>query len=45
MTSTSFFDDAAYDELIATYLNGGDKTWIEATVTIDGTTFEQAGRG
>lgn len=37
------FDDAAYDEMIATYLNGGDKTWIEATVTIDGTTFKQAG--
>ena len=37
------FDREAYDEMIATYLESQDKEWIEATVTIDGETYEQAG--
>lgn len=37
------FDQAAYDEMIATYETTGDKDWISATVTIDGTTFDDAG--
>jgi spore coat protein CotH len=37
------FDDGAYDEMIAAYLGNGDKGWIEATVTIDGATYEKAG--
>lgn len=36
-------DGAAYDEMIATFATTGDKEWIEATITIDGTTFENAG--
>lgn len=37
------FDDAGYDQMIATYETTGEKDWIEAAVTIDGTTFENAG--
>jgi spore coat protein CotH len=37
------FDDGDYDEMIATFADSGEKTWIEATVTIDGTTYEQVG--
>jgi spore coat protein CotH len=37
------FEQADYDAMIDAYLNDQDKTWIEATVTIDGTTFEKAG--
>ncbi|GIE33680.1 hypothetical protein Ait01nite_067250 [Actinoplanes italicus] len=37
------FERADYDAMIDAYLNDQDKTWIEATVTIDGTTFEKAG--
>ncbi len=37
------FDDDAYSELIETYRSTGEKDWIEATVTIDGTTYEGAG--
>lgn len=37
------FDEAEYDALIQTYLESGDKDWIEATVTIDGVTYEQVG--
>jgi spore coat protein CotH len=37
------FDQTAYDAMIATYEDSGDKDWIEATVVIDGTTFERAG--
>ncbi len=32
-----------YDAMIATYQETGEKEWIEATVTIDGATFERAG--
>ena len=37
------FDQADYDAMIAAYQDTGDKEWIEATVTIDGETFEQVG--
>ncbi len=37
------FDDSDYDAMIATYSSTGDKEWIEATVTIDGQTYEQVG--
>ncbi len=37
------FDEAAYDTMIETYSTTGDKEWIEATVTIDGVTFEHVG--
>lgn len=37
------FDQADYDAMIATYEDTGDKEWIEATVTIDGSTFESVG--
>ena len=51
----SFFDSAVVhsieidvdsDEVLAmveTYLDSGDKEWLEATVVIDGTTYEQVG--
>ena len=31
------------DAMVATFEETGDKTWIEATVTIDGATYERAG--
>jgi spore coat protein CotH len=37
------YDQAAYEEMIDTYVSSGDKEWIEGTVTIDGTTYEHAG--
>ena len=37
------FDEEDYAQLIDAYLSSGDKEWIEATVTIDGSTYEQAG--
>ena len=37
------FDEAAYDAMIETFSTTGDKEWIEATVTIDGVTFEHVG--
>lgn len=37
------FDTAAYDAMIETYRSTGDKEWITAAVTIDGTTYRQAG--
>ena len=37
------FDDADYDQLIADYVETGEKSWIAATVVIDGATFEDAG--
>lgn len=37
------FDETAYDAMVATLNATGDKEWIEATVTIDGTTYEQVG--
>jgi spore coat protein CotH len=36
-------DDAAVAAMIDTYQETGDKDWIEATVSIDGSTFEQVG--
>ncbi|MEU4560057.1 CotH kinase family protein [Actinoplanes sp. NPDC023936] len=40
---TLTFDDAAYDTMIAAYLGDESKNWIEATVTLDGVTYEKAG--
>lgn len=37
------FDGADYDELIAAYSESGEKQWIEATVVIDGSTYQHAG--
>ena len=37
------FDQGAYDAMIETYETTGEKDWIEATVTIDGTTIENVG--
>ena len=37
------FDEAEYGELIEAYLSSGEKEWINATVTIDGSTYERAG--
>ena len=40
---TVTFDQEAYDAMIETYQESGDKDWIEATVTIDGETYENVG--
>ena len=40
---TLAFDQAEYEAMVATYNATGDKEWIAATVTIDGTTYEQVG--
>jgi spore coat protein CotH len=37
------FDQAAYRTMIDTYISSGEKDWIEGTVTIDGTTYEDVG--
>jgi spore coat protein CotH len=37
------FDQSAYEELVDTYEETGEKNWIEAIVTIDGETYESAG--
>lgn len=37
------FDQGAYEDLVDTYEETGEKIWIEATVTIDGETYESAG--
>ncbi len=37
------FDQAAYDAMIEAFSNSGDKDWIEATVSIDGSTYPKAG--
>ena len=37
------FDEDAYDAMIDTYAATEDKEWIEATVMIDGVTYEQVG--
>ncbi|MBX3314065.1 MAG: CotH kinase family protein [Actinobacteria bacterium] len=37
------FDEDDYAQLIDDYETTGDKTWIESTVTIDGTTYERVG--
>jgi len=36
------FDEADYASLIDAYQQSGEKIWIQATVTIDGTTYEDA---
>jgi len=37
------YDEAAYQAMIDTFVTSGDKEWISATVTIDGTVFENVG--
>ena len=37
------FDQADYDTMIATFSATSDKEWISATITIDGTTYEDVG--
>lgn len=37
------FDQAEFEAMVETYTSTGDKEWIAATVTIDGTTFENVG--
>jgi spore coat protein CotH len=37
------YDQADYDAMIAAYEDTGEKEWLEATVTIDGVAYEQAG--
>ncbi len=37
------FSQDDYDAMIQAYIDTGDKEWIEATITIDGSTYEQAG--
>lgn len=37
------YDEADYDDLIATYLDTGEKVWITATVVIDGVTYDEVG--
>jgi hypothetical protein len=37
------YDDDAYLVMLATYVATGEKDWIEATVTIDGTSYENVG--
>lgn len=37
------YDQDDYDAMISTYLETGDKEWITATVTIDGTVIEDVG--
>jgi len=42
-TISVVFDQSDYDEMVATYKSTSSKDWIEATVTIDGTTYERVG--
>jgi spore coat protein CotH len=37
------FDEADYDSMIQAFRDTDEKEWIEATVSIDGATYEQAG--
>jgi spore coat protein CotH len=37
------FDQAAYEEMIDAFSTKGDKDWIEATITIDGVTYQKVG--
>ena len=37
------FDQSAYDAMVGTYADTGDKEWIEATVAIDGETYAKTG--
>ncbi len=36
-------DDAAFRTALSTFQESGEKTWLEVTVTLDGTTYERAG--
>jgi spore coat protein CotH len=40
---TITFDEQDYDDMVATFADSGTKEWIEAQVTIDGTTYERVG--
>lgn len=37
------YDETAYKEMLAAYKDSGVKEWLEASVTIDGKTFEKVG--
>lgn len=37
------FDQADYDAMVATFVESGEKEWIQASVTIDGVTYENVG--
>ncbi len=37
------FNDEDYQQMLATYTESGDKDWISATVTVDGTTLQNVG--
>lgn len=37
------FDEEEYAAMLATFSSTGEKEWIEATITIDGVTYEQVG--
>jgi spore coat protein CotH len=37
------FDQTAYEEMIQTFVDTGDKQWIAADVVVDGSTYEQVG--
>ena len=37
------FDQAEFEAMVETYTSTGEKEWITATVTIDGTTYENVG--
>ncbi|WP_081784856.1 CotH kinase family protein [Cellulomonas sp. KRMCY2] len=37
------FDEADYTAMIEAYTSTGDKSWISATVTVDGVVFEEVG--
>jgi spore coat protein CotH len=37
------YEQDDYDAMVETYVDSGEKEWIEATVTIDGETYEQVG--
>lgn len=40
---TVSFDEDDYDAMVETFADTSEKEWIEATVTIDGVTYEQVG--
>ena len=37
------FEQSDYDEMIETYRDTGEKSWIKATVTIDGASYDRVG--
>jgi spore coat protein CotH len=37
------FEQTAYEEMIQTFVDTGDKQWIAADVVVDGSTYEQVG--